>query len=90
MTPTNSALVADAYASILDRAPDAAGQAYWVGELESGRLTLATFLLAFVEGVTGATDVATLVSKQNMGIYYAVTNGLTDASHAKSVLFPIH
>jgi len=85
VTPTNAALVGDAYTKILDRAPDAAGQAYWIGELESARLTPATFLLAFVEGVTGATDVATLVSKQNMGVYYAVTNGLTDASHAKSI-----
>ena len=83
--PSNAALVADAYTSILDRAPDAEGQAYWVGQLESGNLTPATFLLAFVEGVTGAADVATLVSKQTMGVYYAVTNGLTDAENARSV-----
>ena len=85
VTPSNAALVADAYATILNRDPDAGGQAYWVGELENGHLLPATFLSAFVAGVTGATDVATLVSKENMGVYYAVTNGLTDASHAKSV-----
>jgi hypothetical protein len=84
VTPSNAALVADAYASILDRAADAPGQAYWTGELQSGHLTPATFLLAFVQGVTGA-DVATLVSKETMGVYYAVTNGLTDTTHAKSV-----
>lgn len=85
VTPDSAALVSNAYAEILDRAADAEGQAYWMGQLESGKLTQATFLLAFVQGVTGADDVATLVSKQTMGVYYAVTNGLTDAQNAKTV-----
>jgi hypothetical protein len=83
--PSNAALVADAYVNILGRPGEAEGQAYWIGELESGRLTPATFLLAFVQGVTGE-DVATLVAKETMGVYYAVTNGLTDPTNAKSVL----
>lgn len=85
VAPSTAALVADAYASVLGRAADAAGQSYWTGELQNGHLTPATFLLAFVHGVAGA-DVQTLVSKENMGVYYAVTNGLTDATHAKAVL----
>lgn len=85
IAPSNAALVADAYGRILDRAPDAGGQAYWTAQLDSGHLTPSAFLLDFVNGITGAADVATLVAKQTMGVYYAVTNGLTDAADARSV-----
>ena len=87
---TATALVSDAYASLLGRDADAAGLSYWTGELESGHLTPETFAVAFSQAIhsggAGATDVQVLTSKENMGIYYAIINGLTDVTHARSVL----
>ena len=37
------------YANTLDRAPDAAGRAFWVQQIESGRATRAQVVLGFSE-----------------------------------------
>lgn len=45
---TDVELVNAAYAFILDRAPDAEGKAYWLAELEAGRVDADGLLLSFV------------------------------------------
>ena len=42
-------LVDALYANTLDRAPDAAGRAFWVQQIESGRATRAQVVLGFSE-----------------------------------------
>jgi hypothetical protein len=37
--PLNESFVVGIYRDLFDRAPDAAGQAFWAGELASGRMT---------------------------------------------------
>jgi hypothetical protein len=87
---TAAAVVADAYASFLGRAADAAGLNYWTGELQSGRLAPETFAATFAEAIrsggASATDVQALADKESMGIYYAITKGLTDPTHARTAL----
>lgn len=46
---SNGAIVTALYANVLDRAPDAAGYAHWLGLLDSKALTVADVLVAFSE-----------------------------------------
>jgi beta-glucanase (GH16 family) len=86
---TSSALVSDAYTNLLGRSADSAGLNYWTNELQSGRLTPETFGTAFTQAIKSgggsAADLAALTNKENMGVYYAITQGLTDAAHARTV-----
>lgn len=47
-------VVGRVYVSALSRYADNEGQAYWVGELEAGRLTRPAFILAFLQSVYDA------------------------------------
>jgi hypothetical protein len=42
------------YSNLFDRAPDAAGEAYWVGQLSTGAVALGAAALAIANGATGA------------------------------------
>jgi hypothetical protein len=57
---SNSAFVNALYSNVLHRAPDAAGNAYWMGQLSSGS-SYAQVLVAFSESVENAGNVATLI-----------------------------
>jgi hypothetical protein len=57
---SNSAFVNALYSNVLHRAPDAAGNAYWLGQLSSGS-SYAQVLAAFSESVENAGNVATLI-----------------------------
>jgi len=65
--PGNAELVAKFYINILDRAPDAAGSAFWTQMLDSGAVSRADVLLAFSESPE---HVATLVGTVQQGIGY--------------------
>lgn len=65
--PGNAELVARLYANILDRAPDAAGSAFWTRALDSGAASRADVLLAFSESAEHA---AMLVGSMQNGIGY--------------------
>jgi Ca2+-binding RTX toxin-like protein len=83
-----TAQVTSAYNDILHRAPDAGGLAYWVAELESGRMAPEKLPLAFVMGAhaAGGADAQTLASLENIGAYYAIEQGLSNVDHARTVL----
>jgi len=81
------AIVASAYTDILGRAGDQDGMNYWIGELQSGRLSQDQFGLAFVQAAKGnSADGQVLVNKESIGAHYAIDQGLNDADHARLVL----
>ena len=64
---TNDQRVEQVYQNLLGRASDPAGKAYWVGELDSGAVTvsnLVTSMLANAEGV----DIATIANRTTFAI----------------------
>lgn len=66
------------YRNVLGRDGEAAGVAYWKGELESGNITLDQAILAVIGGAQG-TDATLLENKTEVGIYYAQNNSDKDA-----------
>lgn len=65
-TPTAQAglgtLIANVYQNLFDRAADAAGAAYWLGQVTSGAIGLGSAILAIANGATG-TDATELQNK---------------------------
>lgn len=59
---TTQAKVTQVYNNLLGRAPDAAGLAYWSGEITAGRETLGTLLLSVVKNALGK-DVTTIADR---------------------------
>lgn len=55
-TVSNTAFVTAFYQSILGRAPDAGGLAFWVGKLDAGELDRGFAIHAFVEGTSDGRD----------------------------------
>jgi len=60
-TPTEE-FVESVYLNLFDRLPDEAGQAYWVSEIESGRVHESVYILAVINGAQGD-DAAILAQK---------------------------
>lgn len=87
---SNQEFVTKVYDTMLSRTPDAAGLAYWVGQLQQGQISKATFLLPFINAVyanAGATtDQKTLDNKTAVGIHFAIEQGLGNSDWAKTVL----
>ncbi len=81
-TPT---FVNQVYNNVLGRQADTAGLNYWVGQLQSGSVGKNSFLLAIVNGVIGA-DVQYLANKEAVGAHFALAQGLSDATWAKTVM----
>ena len=81
--------VTDAYVAVLNRAPDADGFKYWVGQVSSGHVSLDLLPLAMLSGAfapSGSTDDAQyLLNRSSVGTYFAVTQGLGNLEHARSV-----
>lgn len=50
---TNAAFVTLVYQNVLDRAPDAAGLAYWKGRLDAGTITRGALMVGFSESSEG-------------------------------------
>jgi hypothetical protein len=65
-----SALVTTIYQQTLGRAPDAAGLAYYVGELQAGRRTLQSITLDVLNGATTAPDATVVANKLDVAAYY--------------------
>jgi hypothetical protein len=86
---TTQAFVAAVYGNVLNRAPDAAGLDYWVGQLQSGQASKDSFLLAIVNGAKsfpGSADTQVLANKQSVGSYFALMQGLSDTADARAVM----
>ncbi|MEM0935376.1 MAG: fasciclin domain-containing protein [Pseudomonadota bacterium] len=82
-------LVDIAYENLFDREADTAGKEYWVGELDDGNVTRAEFMLALIKGAqadTGsAADAQVISDKVDLGLLYAVVEGLGDVEDATAV-----
>ncbi len=88
------------YNNVLGRVPDQLGLDFWVGVLESGAKTRDVFILEVLKGAKApppadatqhfidqkAADVAYLSNKADLGIYFAVTKGMSDVANAKTAM----
>ena len=81
--------VQKAYANALGRAPDAAGGAYWINEIETGNVGRSDFFTALIAGARaptgGSADAQYLANKEAAGVYFSVTQGLTNVQWARAV-----
>jgi hypothetical protein len=66
--PTNASYVSNLYQNVLGRAGEAGGVAYWIGEMDAGRVSKAQALVSFATLPEGAGIVAPLIAN---GIAYA-------------------
>jgi hypothetical protein len=66
--PTGSEIVGRLYQNVLGRDGESAGFSYWVGEIDSGRQSIAQVLMGFSESPENVTGVAPLISD---GIFFA-------------------
>jgi len=85
----NDAFIAQVYANVLGREPDAEGLAYWKAELQNGNIPKDQFIQAIVNGAkapTGsASDAALLNNKAKVGIKVA-DSGINDVDFAKKAV----
>ncbi|MGJ8605898.1 MAG: fasciclin domain-containing protein [Marivita sp.] len=79
-----------AYQNFLERAPDAEGRAFWIDQLETGGVTRPEFMLALIEGARANTgspeDVRTIEDKGDIGVSFALINGLSNLHNAEDVM----
>jgi hypothetical protein len=74
------------YEQLFNRAPDAAGLAYWTGAVETGKATLAEVSVAILKGAQGSDlDLSTLRQKAADAFTAAVEDGSTEYSGYASI-----
>ena len=87
---TAEAFVTRAYNNFLERDPDAEGLNFWVSVLETGTVTRPEFMLALIEGARADTgspdDVRTIEDKGDIGVSFALINGLNNVDDAEAVM----
>ena len=87
---TAPAFVDLAYQNFLERAPDEAGKTFWVSNLEAGNVSRPEFMLALIEGARADTgspdDVRTIEDKGDIGVSFALINGLNNVAAAEEVM----
>lgn len=87
-TQAATAIVDAVYQNVLNRAPDAAGQSFWVAELTSGKITTGGFVLTVENAVnqqSGTADATTLQMKVTGAEYYlTLTESFTQHLPAQS------
>lgn len=77
------------YTNVLNRTPDAGGLNYWVNNLKTGASTPGGFILDIITAVnaqTGTADKLYLSSKTAVASHFAVTDGLTNVTQAKTLM----
>ncbi len=91
-TLSSGEFVDKAYAHLWERAADTEGREFWVNALESGDVSRAKFMVELIEGArantsaTSADDVRTIEDKSDIGVSYALIEGLTNAENAATVM----
>ncbi len=80
----NIDFIVEVYANLFNRAPESEGLDYWLKELESGRITRATLILAVTNGAKGD-DAKILAHKTIVGLAYA-KDGRNDVDEAYKVM----
>lgn len=84
---SNTEFVTTVYNNVLGRGPDQEGLDFWVNGLEEGGLTRDTFILNLLGGVReGDSDRAYLDNKVDIGAYFAVHKGMSDATNATAAM----
>ncbi|WP_104017137.1 DUF4214 domain-containing protein [Roseovarius nitratireducens] len=84
---SNSAFAETVYENVLGRTPDQDGFEFWVGQLESGDTSRDQFILEVLRGVeSGGGDRAYLDDKIDIGAYFAVHKGMSDAANASAAM----
>lgn len=87
---TAEAFVTQAYNNFLERDPDAEGLNFWVSVLEAGTVTRPEFMLALIEGARADSgspdDVRTIEDKGDIGVSFALINGLNNVDDAGAVM----
>ena len=63
------AFVDTIYSNLFNRAPDTAGEAYWIGQLQTGASTVGGAILNIISGAQG-NDALTVNNKVTVGDYY--------------------
>ncbi|WP_281969166.1 DUF4214 domain-containing protein [Roseovarius nanhaiticus] len=87
MGASNKAFVETVYDNVLGRLPEQAGLDFWMGELDSGNVSREQFILDLLRSVEdGTSDRSYLDTKVDLGAYFAVHKGMSDASNAISVM----
>lgn len=81
---TNDLFVTSIYANLFNRAPDAAGLAYWVSELDSAAMSRSVMIEAVKNGAQGE-DAVILDNKTAVGTHFA-ESGLNNVALASSVM----
>ncbi|PNV84566.1 MAG: hypothetical protein C0627_00235 [Sulfurimonas sp.] len=77
-----------AYLNLFGREADAEGLAYWVDEIDNGRVSQSSMILALVNGAQDSVygmDATTLANKSEVGLYYAQSS-LDDVAAAYEVM----
>ncbi|WP_323370692.1 DUF4214 domain-containing protein [Sulfitobacter sp. F26204] len=88
------------YQNVLGRTPDAAGLAFWQGELDSGNVSRDTFILEVLKGAKAdlpagslqadidlqLMDRGYLATKTDIGTYFGVIKGLSDVADATAAM----
>ncbi len=74
------------YQNVLGRSADAGGLAYWTAQLQAGHVAKDTFLLALINGAAGTADATYLANKEQVGVHFAIVQGLNDSTEAKTVM----
>ncbi|RLA77359.1 MAG: hypothetical protein DRG30_00310 [Epsilonproteobacteria bacterium] len=80
----NGDFISHVYDNLFDRASDGEGFAYWLTELDSGRVTRDIFILAVVNGAQGD-DANILNNKTEVGLAFAC-NGRNDENEAYTIM----
>ncbi|MCK0152037.1 fasciclin domain-containing protein [Marivita sp. S6314] len=79
-----------AYRNFLERDPDQPGKDFWVSNLEAGTVSRPEFMLALIEGARADTgspdDVRTIEDKGDIGVSFALINGLNNVDDAEAVM----
>ena len=97
---SNDAFAREVYDNVLGRAPDPLGFDFWVGLLDAGDVGRDIFILEVLRGAKApapdgaspafrdqkAADMAFLADKADLGIYFAVTKGMSDVDDARAAM----
>jgi uncharacterized surface protein with fasciclin (FAS1) repeats len=79
-----------AYRNFLERDSDQAGRDFWVAQLEAGTVSRPEFMLALIQGARADTgspeDVRTIEDKGDIGVSFALINGLNNVEDAEAVM----
>jgi len=85
---STTSFITSVYDNLFNRVPDVEGLAYWLNEIDSGRINRSVFIQAVIDGALNtqlSNDATILSNKTDVGLYFA-TGGQTDLTQASIVI----